>query len=219
MTIKQTAAQLEIKPTSLQKNLKRWRSRPDMAYIFNRAGIKPEDVTYGLNDDQPASLIASIKQWYNSDGQEAPARETKEKPLIRPSSQPRTTKAKRVKVLQDDSIAIIAAGILIAADAVSCSWIAYHIYRPAWVIACPVFAAAGMAIGYSAFRNITRYDGYDRESWAWGFGIFQLLLHLSAMETFDIIKAGLSFPMAKVIIAIGLALSTGGIAVTLKRKK
>ena len=111
-------------------------------------------------------------------------------------------------------VAGIAAGILVSADALACAWIARHSYPDFRDAATLIFGLIGFAVGYSAIKNIISYKGWNGDAWAWGFGLFQLGLHLSAMQVFS----EYSFYVGKIIISIGLPLAVGGLAVSLRNE-
>lgn len=214
MTIRQLAEEQDIKPTSLQKSIRRWKSNNAKAEIFNRAGISPEDAPTGLDDRLPSQLADSIRQEYNN----TPAPPPKKKAAKKTKTQKKpTAPAERQK--SSNAAAAVFAWILIAADATSCAWIANNTYQGAFKTpATAIFAGVGFAIGYSAFRNISQYKGYNGDSYAWGFGFFQALIHLCAMQSFDYFAEGISFGIGKVVIAIALPIATSGLAVTFKNK-
>jgi hypothetical protein len=118
-------------------------------------------------------------------------------------------------LFQDNAVGIVAAVIIIATDAISFGWIAWNSYHDFQIPAAIVFAFAGVAVGYSAIRNTVTYSGWNGDGWAWGFGIFQVLLHMCAMEVIP----HYSFMAGKVIIALGLALGTLGLAVSFRKKE
>lgn len=126
-------------------------------------------------------------------------------------------KAPRIstQIFQNHQVAILGAMVLISCDALSFGWIAWNAYHDFQTAAAAIFALAGFAVGYSAIKNIITYTGWNGDGWAWGFGLFQLCLHLCAMEVFG----PYSFTAGKVIIAAGLPLAVGGLATSMRDKK
>lgn len=112
-------------------------------------------------------------------------------------------------------IIISCAAVLIMVDAVSFGWIAWNAYADFPRVAAFIFGMAGMAVGYSAIKNFVGYDGRDHSEWMWGFGFFQCVLHLCAMEVF----MDWSFFIGKIVISVGLPLGTAGLAIALKKSK
>lgn len=208
MTIRELAKEHNIKPASLQKTIRRWKKNPEKAEALTGAPT-------GLDDNLPQKAEELIRSQYSSNGQaKKPAPPPKSKP---PKKNPKKTKAQDLQA--GHTVSAIFAWTLISADATSCAWIAHNTYEgefqtPATVI----FAGVGFAIGYSAFQNISKYKGYNGDNYAWGFGLFQALIHLCAMQSFDYFADGISFGIGKVVIAIALPIATSGLAVTLKRK-
>lgn len=140
-------------------------------------------------------------------------------PYTAPKSAPAPAKKPAPKIntglFQDNAVGIVAAIIIIATDAISFAWIAWNTYHEFQLPAAIIFAFAGVAVGYSAIRNTVTYSGWNGDSWAWGFGLFQVLLHMCAMEVIP----HYSFMAGKVIIALGLALGTLGLAVSFRKKE
>lgn len=222
MNIRELSQELGIKEESLQRNLRRWAAQPAKAFIFERAGADPYGLDTGLNAELPAGLADSIRDFYREDKNGAPPAPAPDKPSPpRPAPKPKPAPSRRqpggANIIHNDTSALIFGAILIAADGMSCAWIAYNTYGDAKYMAGLIFAFAGVAIGYAAFRNVTSYKGYEESSFAWAFGVFQFVLHLCAMQTLDFIHPGISHLVGKVVISIGLPLSTAGIAYTLKQ--
>ncbi|MBX2927037.1 MAG: hypothetical protein KF852_04315 [Saprospiraceae bacterium] len=135
-------------------------------------------------------------------------------PKPKPAPTPAPQKRDATQLFRSNPVAIVGALILISADALSFSWIAFNTYHDFQHAAAAIFALTGFAVGYSAIKNIITYKGWNADAWAWGFGIFQLCLHLCAMEVFG----EYSFTAGKVIIAVGLPLAVGGLATSMKDK-
>ena len=215
-TVRTLAQELDIQPGSLQKAIRRWKGNPNKEYIFNRAGVKYTEAPTGLDDKLTEHLASSIRKEY-APGATAkkPSPQPKEQPKPKRKAQPKP-KAKQ----QEPQIHLpsaVFAGVLIAADATSCGWIAHNAYKGNFqTLAAFIFAGVGLAIGFAAFRNIATYKGYNADSYAWGFGVFQALVHLCAMQSFDFFGAGLSFEIGKIVISIALPIATAGLGVTFK---
>jgi len=212
-TLRQFADANGLKATSLTKKMFRWATEGEI------------EKAYGLNDILPEEVIEKIIS----------GKETAQKPILKPVKKPYlnpvlpltlpanhftlptdvpTPQTEETKSLFEDKPTIhFAAFILIAADAISCAWIAWNTYQNFQLIAAILFGLAGMAIGYSAIRVIVTYSGFNRKAYAWGFGIFQWGLHLCAMSTFG---PDYSFYVGKVMISCALPISTSAIAVALK---
>ena len=214
-TVRTLAQELDIQPSSLQKAIRRWKGNPNKEYIFNRAGVKYAEVPTGLDDQFTQQLADSIREEY------APG-PTAKQPTPQPKEQPKPKRKAQPKPKQQQAPRIhlpsaVFAGVIIAADATSCGWIAHNSYQGNFqALAAFIFAGVGLAIGFAAFRNIATYRGYNGDSYAWGFGIFQALIHLCAMQSFDFFGAGLSFEIGKIVISIALPIATAGLAVTFK---
>lgn len=93
--------------------------------------------------------------------------------------------------------------ILILLDGVSMGVIGGKAYS--WYVS-PLFVLAGLAIGYSAIRQVLTYRGWSGDAWKWGFALVQVLLHLCAMDVVP--YADIS---GKVVMSVAGALATAGI--------
>lgn len=93
--------------------------------------------------------------------------------------------------------------ILILLDGVSMGVIGGKAYS--WYVS-PLFGLAGLAIGYSAIRQVLTYKGWSGDAWKWGFAIVQVALHLCAMDVVP--YADIS---GKVVMSVAGALATAGI--------
>ena len=118
-------------------------------------------------------------------------------------------------IFKNRVLIVVFTTILISVDSLSFGWIAWNTYTSFPVGAAAVFAVAGLAVGYSAVKNVVSYKGWNGDAWAWGFGLFQLALHLCAME----VLGELSFFFGKIVISVGLPLATAGLATALKMDK
>lgn len=137
-----------------------------------------------------------------------------------PAPAPKRTLATRNRETQanlfDNTVVlVVAALILILVDAVSFGWIAYNSYSAFYSVAVPIFALAGMATGYSAFKSIISYKGWEADSWMIGFGVFQCALHLCALQALG----DYSFFVGKIVISVGLPIATVGLALAIKNGK
>lgn len=109
---------------------------------------------------------------------------------------------------------IAAAVTLILTDATCCAWIAVNSFSGTYTyFATAIFFFAGTAIGYSAIKNTAEYTGKDSNAWLWGFAIFQVLLHSCALE----VIGQYSFPLGKIVMSVGGAMATAGLALTFKK--
>lgn len=137
------------------------------------------------------------------------------KPALRVAAQVKVGRPADEIVFKNKAFLIACAAILIGVDSLSFAWIAWNTYPSFREAAACVFALAGMATGYSAIKNILSYKGWNGDAWAWGFGLFQLCLHLCAME----VLGDWSFFLGKIVISVGLPLATAGLATALKMDK
>ena len=220
MTTRQLAEQNNVQPASIARRLKRW-GEP-----------------YGLNDILPDTLIERILSdnratttKTRTTTRQVLTETVKEKETVKPLSipvsvappiieapapiptPPPIVKREIPALFKDRLTLYVAAFILISTDAVSCGWIAWNEYQEFQGIAAVFFGLAGIAIGYSAIRMVISYDGWHGDSFAWGFGLFQVFLHLSAMQTFG---EEWSYYIGKICISLALPLATAGIALAFK---
>jgi hypothetical protein len=186
-------------------------------------GGKP--FSFGLNDVLPEGVAERLEQEIVTPGQAMrPAKALFPAPSVPEiRTAPKRPEPAKVApsrpvddiVFKNKAFLIGCAGILIGVDALSFAWIAWNTYPTFHIAASVVFALAGMATGYSAIKNILSYKGWDGSAWAWGFGLFQLSLHLCAME----VLGEWSFFLGKIVISVGLPLATAGLATALKMDK
>ena len=215
MTTRQLAEQNNVQPASLARKLTRW-GEP-----------------YGLNDILPDALIERILSdnrttttKTKTTTRQITTETVKEEETVKPEplpipipvpppivETPIPVKREIPALFKDRLTLYVAAFILISADAVSCGWIAWNEYQEFQGIAAVFFGLAGIAIGYSAIRMVISYDGWHGDSFAWGFGLFQVFLHLSAMQTFG---EEWSYYIGKICISLALPLATAGIALAFK---
>ncbi len=222
MTTRQLAEQNNVQPASLARKLKRW------------------EEPYGLNDILPDALIERILSENRATTtktktttRQVLTETVKEEETVKPEplpvpitappsviesqapipAPPPVVKREIPALFKDRLTLYVAAFILISADAVSCGWIAWNEYQEFQGIAAVFFGLAGIAIGYSAIRMVISYDGWHGDSFAWGFGLFQVFLHLSAMQTFG---EEWSYYIGKICISLALPLATAGIALAFK---
>ena len=107
------------------------------------------------------------------------------------------------KVFLSKNLTVAGVAILILLDGVSMGVIGGKAYS--WFVS-PLFGLAGLAIGYSAIRQVLTYRGWSGEAWKWGFALVQVLLHLCAMDVVP--YADIS---GKVVMSVAGALATAGI--------
>jgi len=101
------------------------------------------------------------------------------------------------------SLTVAFVAILILLDGVSMGVIGGKAYS--WYVS-PLFGLAGLAIGYSAIRQVLTYRGWSGDAWKWGFAMVQVALHLCAMDVVP--YADIS---GKVVMSVAGALATAGI--------
>lgn len=144
----------------------------------------------------------------------APKSEKRPAPAPVPACAPPPVDPRRdaTEFFRSRKLAVFASMIIICSDALCFAWIAYNTYSKFSLIAAIIFAPVGFAVGYSAIKNIVTYRGWNSDGWAWGFALFQILLHSCAMESLG----QYSFPAGKVTMAVGITLSTAGLAVSMK---
>ena len=136
-------------------------------------------------------------------------------PAPKPDTAPTKPKAaptprRKVKL----NLPVIFSAVLVSADSLAFAWIAYNSYQSFRVAAGAIFALIGFAVGYSAIKNIITYKGWNADAWGWGFGFFQLGLHLSAMQ----VIGPYSFLVGKVFISLGLPLAVAGLAISMRHE-
>ena len=119
--------------------------------------------------------------------------------------------------LESKGVAMLWLSAFVLADAVASAWIAFNRFQVFAAFAAPFFFVVGAAMGYSAVRNMAKCRGYEAGAWAWGFGLFQVALHVCAMGLLEFIKPGLSYTVGAAVIAIGIPLGTMGVAITFKK--
>ena len=221
MTTRQLAEQNNVQPASIARKLKRWHEKDIL------------DTSYGLNDILPTDVIERILSdnrttttKTKTTTRQVLTETVEEKETVKPEplpipipvpppivETPIPVKREIPALFKDRLTLYVAAFILISADAVSCGWIAWNEYQEFQAIAAVFFGLAGIAIGYSAIRMVISYDGWHGDSFAWGFGLFQVFLHLSAMQTFG---EEWSYYIGKICISLALPLATAGIALAFK---
>lgn len=134
-----------------------------------------------------------------------PAEKTPVPELQRDSYKAAMTFNSRVNVL-------FAIAVLMGTDAVSFGWIAWNAFPDFPEIASVLFAGAGMAVGYSAIRNILSYRGWNSDSWLYGFALLQIGVHLCAMEVFS----EYSYLAGKVLISALIPIGLSGLSVSIR---
>lgn len=222
MTTRQLAEQNNVQPASLARKLTRW-GEP---YGLN--DILPDDLIERILSDNRTTTTKTRTTTRQITTETVEEKETvKPEPLPipipvpppivevpTPIPTPLPVAKREIPALFKDRLTLyVAAFILISADAVSCGWIAWNEYQEFQAIAAVFFGLAGIAIGYSAIRMVISYDGWHGDSFAWGFGLFQVFLHLSAMQTFG---EEWSYYIGKICISLALPLATAGIALAFK---
>ncbi len=219
-TVKQLAEQNQIQPASLARKLTRWHKQGILDAPYGLNDILPFDVVDRILSDNKTTTTKTKTTTRQITTETVKEEETvKPEPLSIPVpaaiETPAPVQVKReIPTLFKDRLTLyVAAFILISADAVSCGWIAWNEYQEFQLIASIFFGLAGIAIGYSAIRMVISYYGWHSDSFAWGFGIFQVFLHLSAMQTFG---DEWSYYIGKIMISLALPLATAGIALAFK---
>lgn len=102
---------------------------------------------------------------------------------------------------------------LIISDSLCFFWIAYNAFDQFAIAAGLIFALAGLCVGFAAIKNTADYVGKYESEFLFGFMFFQILLHCCATQVFS----DWSFFLGKIVISIGTAVATCGLAITLKR--
>ena len=187
------------------------------------------DFKKGAQSVVPEQVLAYLRK-HHSSPDETPSRPIAKKPVkingAKPS--PRGSRKKTEVAREqfgDRQMTIIAAWIIIALDAVACATIVYNSYSAQEMFltysATAIGFSAGCAIGYAGFKNMVDYVGSLEPVFLWGFGLFQLLLHLSALGVFDYDFAtlGISMFVGKVAFSVFVPLSMMGIATAWKGQK
>lgn len=229
MTTNQLALSLGVHPKTVRRRIAR-----DISFYHDLAGgpfpfgagdTLPEAVVLHLSEQGPGQSREPSKGGQPPGGapMSPPARpvpplpapghgDTPAKPGTREDSLKARNKQAHDLLFSNTSVVIAAAAVLILVDAVSFGWIAWNTYPAFARVAVPIFALAGMATGYSAFKSILAYRGWNGDGWMMGFGLFQLALHLCAMQALG----EWSFIIGKVVISVGLPLASAGLALALK---
>lgn len=212
-TVKTIAQKLGKHPRTISRRIKTLNG-----HLIQVNGGKP--FSDSLSDPLPDAVAEYLLSKIVEPGAAMPAQEPKTPlPVVREKR--RVEPVVKVSVPADDivfknkALLITFAVILISVDALSFGWIAWNTYPSFHEAAAVIFACAGMATGYSAFKNIISYKGWSGDAWAWGFGLFQFALHLCAME----VIGDWSFIAGKIVVAMGLPLATAGLATALKMDK
>lgn len=215
-TVKQVAEGLGCHPRTIKRRIEKLNG--ELVKLNNGVPF-----SFGFQDELPEAVSDYLLS--NASITEAPA--SKNEPKVVPPVERKEVKVFHVHpkpkqdvpvddlIFKNKGLIILFAAILIGVDALSFAWIAVNTYPSFGVIAAIVFAFAGMAVGYSAVKNILSYKGWNGDGWAWGFGLFQLSLHLCAME----VLGDWSFFLGKIVISVGLPLATAGLATALKMDK
>lgn len=121
------------------------------------------------------------------------------------------------KIMHGDTPPVLAVAALVMADAFSFGWLSLKIFGGNY-LAVTFFSMLGIAVAYAAIVNAVRYkDKWTAESWLWGFGVFQGLLHATAFEVFTTATwQDINLAIGKLIICICIPLATTGIAIIFK---
>jgi len=228
INLKDFAMERGVQPGSIVKALR----RAGVTNIGVNSDLTPDMLAKIQKSSTRAKNIPAVKEAVPAIKQEVkPVEPIIEKVVIRPSSTPKsyierkaekTNKAKPVKKQNTDATQVdifkniyaklVVIGILVFSDALCFAWIAWNTFPDFQIIAAGVFAFVGIAVGYAAIKTIVSYNGWSGDSWTAGFGIFQIALHTCAMEVWGLY----SYPAGKIVIALGVALGTAGMAVALK---
>ena len=135
-------------------------------------------------------------------------------PAPRPANQPvqvSHTHMPTSKVFLSKNLTVAFVAILILLDGVSMGVIGGKAYS--WYVS-PLFGLAGLAIGYSAIRQVLTYKGWSGDAWKWGFALVQVLLHLCAMDVVPY-----SDVSGKVVMSVAGALATAGFVDSMFKEK
>lgn len=222
-TTKQLAERLGVHVKTIRRRIFR-----DQEFYEELAGGFFE---YHTNDELPEAVAEHLTKSATQPGEavtNGAVKQAQKEPATQPQGQRQVqpqvrepkrqrTQAERNKaaheaLFSNTAVLIIAAAVLIAVDAISFGWIAFNTYPSFYRVAVPIFALSGMAVGFSAFKSILAYKGWNGDGWMFGFGLFQLALHLCAMQALG----ELSFFFGKIVISIGLPLASAGLALALK---
>jgi hypothetical protein len=226
MTTRQLAEQNNVKPASLARKLTRWGepyglndTLPDALIERILSDSRATTTKIKTTTRQVVTETIEEEETVKPEPEPLPIPIPVLPPIVEtptpiPIPEPPPIVKREIPALFKDRLTLyVAAFILISADAVSCGWIAWNEYQEFQAIAAVFFGLAGIAIGYSAIRMVISYDGWHGDSFAWGFGLFQVFLHLSAMQTFG---NEWSYYIGKICISLALPLATAGIALAFK---
>jgi hypothetical protein len=210
MTVREIADQYGVSARTVYRDIEK--------YNFEKGCSHPN----GYNDQvEDGELLKYIKERRSGKGNGA---EKAEKPKKRKGLRREEKKPKVIEVeigpSKDINIVGVMLLVLLSADGIACAWIAMNtIAGGLREIAGAGFFCVGVAIGYAAFIHQRKYEGYN-EAWAAGFFIFQMLLHLSAFEVFDMgTWNDVSFGIGKVMVSVAIPLATMSIGMNSKVDK
>lgn len=218
MTIQQIADR-EGKST---RTIQRWIEAYQRATGKNRTDFdKTEDYIEAIRPKQSDSTTTVLNRIGTTDvivSTPPPSQNGFKKPTqkaTKPISRAKKNEATKDGLFKNSVVIIVNAAVLILVDAVSFGWIAYNVYPEFYLAAVPIFAVAGMSVGYAAFTSILSGKKWDSEAWIVGFMFFQIALHLCAMQAIG----EYSFLVGKIVIALGLPMGSIGLALALKNMK
>lgn len=220
LTVFELEKKLGLSEKSLKRKLDRW---------YNQGKIKER---YGLHDELPDDVSQMLIEGKRPAGKTAQvARKRLPKKRMNGSVNQSSERAEEKPsvfsntIFSNQAVALVAATLFIAADGMSCAWIAFQAFGDGDLVAVQMlsaifFFAAGMAIGYVAIRFIISYDGYNMSQWSFGFGAFQFLVHCSALGVLEpVLGSDMNLLIGEFVIVLGIVISTAAVAMTFRTKK
>jgi hypothetical protein len=216
VTVKGLAKLVGISPGSMRKALSR--KHQDQDWLLQVG--KPSGFDHGVNDVLPGKVVKSI---LNERGK-APVKKSPDQPKSQPKPEkkvkPLTKKAPNPGIGWD---LLTAGSVLVIADGAAAGWIGQQAYQNAWFLL--FFFPVGLAIGYAALKIVIEEKGKAKEwqkdpaqVWAWGFGVFQFLLHAAAFDLFAMPGTDLSFYVGKWVLAVAIPLGAAGVAFSARKR-
>ena len=217
VTVRKLAQQVGISPDSMRKALRRKHKDQDW---LAQVG-KPDGFEIGVNDTLPQRVVAAILSERGKPVVKKNLTTEKKAPTIRKS---RTVqKRKPVQKIKIGVDLFVAGSILVIADGAAAGWIGQQAYQNAWFLL--FFFPVGLAIGYAALKIVIEEKGKAEKwqkdpakLWAWGFGVFQFLLHAAAFDLFTLDVTDFSFYVGKWVLAIAIPLGAAGVAFSARKR-
>jgi len=209
LTVKGLAKLTGVAPASMRKKLRRKHDNPEW---LKKVGY-PDGFPIGVNDVLPESVVNAVL----ADRGATEQKEKVEKATnVAPKRKALKTAKNRANELPIGIDLTLAGAVLVMADGAASGWIGKEAYDSFWYMA--FFLPVGLAIGYAALKIVIEEKKGMADVWAWGFGIFQFLIHASAFELFAWPGEDLSFYLGKLVLAVAIPLGGAGVAYSARKK-